>query len=108
MGLASVVGAQVALAPAQLVEAQVARDGVNPPAEVERVVDAVHHAERLHEGFLRDVLGEQRVPELAPDEPVDGRDVAAWQPLPPADAAAAIRPAHPSPSRPPSPPLPPP
>src|SRR5260370_9639139 len=96
MGLASVVGAQVALAPAQLVEAQVARDGVNPPAEVERVVDAVHHAERLHEGFLRDVLGEQRVPELAPHEPVERRDVAAAQLPSIAELSATLGPCPPA------------
>ena len=51
------IGPQVALTAPQLVEAQVACDGVNPAAEVERVVHPIHHPERLHERLLCDILG---------------------------------------------------
>src|SRR6266702_293497 len=73
------VGPEVPLPPAQRVGAEIARDGVDPAAEVERVVDPVHHPEGLHEGFLRYVLSEQGVAKLAPDKPVDGSDVAPVQ-----------------------------
>src|ERR1700687_1257733 len=73
IGLHAIVGAQVALAAPQLVEAQVASHRMNPSAEVERVVDPVHHLQRFHEGLLRDVLGKQRISELAPDQAVDRR-----------------------------------
>ena len=86
------VRAQVALAPAQLVVAEVSRDGVDPAAEVERLVDPVHHAEGLHERLLGDVLGQQRIPQLAADQPVDRRDVAPVELLERSDVSLAVSP----------------
>jgi hypothetical protein len=65
---------------------------VDPAAEVERVVDAVHHLEGLHEGLLGDVLGEQRVAELAAHEPVDRGHIPAVKLLECPYVAAAISP----------------
>ena len=75
LAVAGVVS-QVALAAAELVVAEVAGDRVDPAAEVEALVDAVEGAEGLEEGLLGDVLGQQGVAQLAPDEAVDGADVA--------------------------------
>src|SRR6202043_1788476 len=74
----------------QFVEAEVSSDRVHPPTEVERIIDAVHHAQRFHEGLLRDVLCEQRVAELATQEAVDRGDVASVQLLERVDVATAI------------------
>ena len=63
---------------------------MDPAAEVKGVVDPVHHPEGLHEGLLGDVLGQQGVAELAPDEPVDRGDVAAVELLERVDVALAI------------------
>src|SRR6266849_3357549 len=90
--LRGAVGAQVALPPAQLVVAEVAGDGVNPAAEVERLVYPVHHPQGLHEGLLGDVLGQQGVPELAPDEAVDRGDVPAVELLEGVDVARPVSP----------------
>src|SRR5438552_985553 len=86
------VGPEVALAPPQLVVAEVARNGVDPAAEVERVVDPVHHPQGLHEGLLGDVLRQQSVPELASDQAEDGRDVAPVKLLERVGVTAAVGP----------------
>ena len=90
VGLDSIVGTQVALAAPELVEAKVACDRVDPAPEVERIVDAIHHAQCLHERLLRDVLGQQRVSELASDEAIDGRHVATVQLLERVDVTVAV------------------
>src|SRR6266705_120856 len=71
----SSVDPQVALPPAQLVVAEVPGHGMDPAAEVERLVDPLHHPEGLHEGLLGDVLSQQRVAQLAADEPEDRCDI---------------------------------
>src|SRR5207237_1282259 len=75
---------------AELVEAQVAGHRVNPAPEVERIIDAIHHPERLHERLLGDVLGQQGVAELAPDEAEDGSDVPTVELLERVDVAGTV------------------
>ena len=64
---------------------------MHPAAEVEVVVDAVHHPQSLHERLLGDVLCQQRITELAPHESEDRRDVAAVQLLEGVDVPVSVR-----------------
>ena len=70
---------RVPAAAAQLVAAEVLRHGVDPAAEVEGLVHAVHRPERADEGLLGDVLRQHSIAECPVDEAVDGRDIAAMK-----------------------------